>query len=94
MSRFSRDELCHTAPERHDALLPSEKRILELWDSGKSVAEIAALLGMSEVAARKVVRVFDDRDSDDHEALMRRGSEMLRARILQFHPHVSFGGER
>ena len=95
MALFQRSSLCHDAPELYDALLPRERQVLALWDGGAAIADIAALLGISEANAQHIVGLYDDRDAEglDFVAMMRAGSEQLRARILQFHPHVAFGGE-
>lgn len=93
---FQRSSLCHDAPEEHDALEPREREVLELWDGGATFAEIAALLRMKPERVEYIVCLYDDRPDEDEpcsKAKMRRGSEMLRVRILQFHPHVAFGGE-
>lgn len=93
MSLFSRHRLCDERPDQHDALLPREREVLALWDDGWAIAQIAAELGLARKTVKDITIAFDDRP-DDHEAKMRSGSEELRARILQFHPHVILGGER
>lgn len=95
MALFRRSTLCHDAPEQYDALLPRERQVLALWDSGLSPAEIAARLQISQATAEHICGLYDDRDAEgfDFHSMMRAGSEELRARILQFHPHVAFGGE-
>ncbi|MFN3991217.1 MAG: LuxR C-terminal-related transcriptional regulator [Erythrobacter sp.] len=93
--KFSRSCLCHDEPERYDALLPREREVLALWDGGASPQDIAATLSISCASVKTIVRIYDDRDAEgiDHKTMMKLGSELLRQRILQFHPHVAFGGE-
>lgn len=95
MALFQRSALCHDAPEQYDALHPRERQVLALWDGGASPEAIAAQLAISLASVKTIVRTYDDRDEEgfDFLTMMRAGSEELRARILQFHPHVAFGGE-
>lgn len=95
MALFQRSSLCHDAPEQYDALLPRERQVLALWDGGASPADIAAELKISVATVDWIVGMYDDRDAEglDFHSMLRAGSEELRARILQFHPHVAFGGE-
>jgi len=90
MNARNRASQCNARPDLHDALLPREREILALWDAGQDHATIAAALGLATVTVEKCCSTFDDRP-DDSNAKMRKGSAELRARILQFHPHVVLG---
>lgn len=95
MNSRNRAAQCDANPHLHDALLPRERQVLGMWDDGWSIDAIAALLGLKVKTVKDITVAFDDRLDPSSDAMMRRGSALLRARILQFHPHVALpkGGQ-
>lgn len=88
-----REAVCEARPDLYDALLPRERQVLGMWDEGWAVEAIAALLGLNPETVRVITVLFDDRLDPGPDAAIRRGSDLLRARILQFHPHVALGAK-
>ena len=89
MNARNRAVTCDAQPHLHDALLPRERQVLGMWDEGWSREAIAALTGLKEKTVKDIVIAFDDRLDPSPDAGIRRGSMLLRARILQFYPHVA-----
>ncbi|RIA44080.1 hypothetical protein DFR49_2317 [Hephaestia caeni] len=72
-------------PWRRDdvvGLFPFEERILELWDAGLSIDQVAAATSCTAKAVRKTISQFDGgADNRLFEAMVRDGSRRLAAAI-------------
>ncbi len=62
-------------------LKPAEAAVMQLWDDGRSLAQIACSTGISTARVRKIVTEYAEGDSSRRaRAVMRRGSaQLLRA---------------
>jgi FixJ family two-component response regulator len=94
MNSRNRAAQCDANPHLHDALLPRERQVLGMWDEGMAIDVIAALLGLADKTVKDITIAFDDRLDPSPDAAIRRGSALLNARIMQFHPHVALGPDK
>lgn len=67
-------------------LYASEKEILDLWDGGLSILEIANVLDKHSTLVKRVVDRFKVSGLNPEHEMVRRGSEMLLAAIRKHHP--------
>jgi FixJ family two-component response regulator len=68
-------------------LTRQESRVLDLWDAGLSMQQIAAQTGIKKGQVERVVTYFDGRsDRRIQEASVRAGSAALLAAIRQVQP--------
>lgn len=65
-----------------------QQRVIDLWDAGRSYAEIASELGVRVEFVRETVCRLDDRNDIEPEHEIRKGTMLLAARIRQCFPHL------
>ena len=70
-------------------LTPGEEAVMARFDLGFSEADIASELDISVARARAIISTFDDNPAHDRhrEALIRRGSQTLLARLRKAGGH-------
>lgn len=75
-----------------DPLQPRERLVLEHWDAGLSVRDIALRTGMAEATVENIANYLDDRPDPRDAARLKSQREAcaeLAARICQFFPHIA-----
>jgi hypothetical protein len=92
MRAGSRSRELSASPHSYDALLPREREVMRLWDAGMPREAIAARLQLALSYVTRTTQRYDDLDGPAFD--MAEASEILRERILMFHPHVAVGKGR
>lgn len=65
---------------------PQEEAIMALWDDGKSLRQIAGMLGVSESRAELIVTRYTPSPADRWEWSARAASDALLRAIARVHP--------